>query len=222
MSLPNGQPLWHPPSLNHANSNKSLHHPDDAPARTQTPIDNSNTLMPEAQLDVEEESRRALFADLYRKTEDKIALLFSEDGSINHDAIRSLRRTPPPTSSLIPLATDHEPIQEPPLKKAKRTIDEDDYDDDEDEDDESTPSAPKPLTVNAAANTLLSPSKSGSSPVHSVTSPDKQHDKSKESDSSQSQRQDGRRCHQETGRGQGGHRGGCSAQFPYNLSHSRQ
>lgn len=142
--------------------------------------------MPEAQLDVEEESRRALFADLYRKTEDKIALLFSEDGSINHDAIRSLRRTPPPTSSLIPLATDHEPIQEPPLKKAKRTIDEDDYDDDEDEDDESTPSAPKPLTVNAAANTLLSPSKSGSSPVHSVTSPDKQHDKSKESDSSQS------------------------------------
>ncbi|KAM5384309.1 hypothetical protein ACJZ2D_001614 [Fusarium nematophilum] len=95
MSLPNGQPAWHPPSLHHANSNRSLTHLDDVPARTQTPVDNSIALMPEAQLDIEEENRRALFADLYRKTEDKVALLFAEDGSYNYPAINALRLTSP-------------------------------------------------------------------------------------------------------------------------------
>ncbi|KAM5352010.1 hypothetical protein ACJ41O_004733 [Fusarium nematophilum] len=184
MSLPNGQPAWHPPSLHHANSNRSLTHLDDVPARTQTPVDNSIALMPEAQLDIEEENRRALFADLYRKTEDKVALLFAEDGSYNYPAINALRRSPAPSATLLPPTTDHEPIKEPPLKKAKRTIDEDDYDDDYDDDDEPEQSAPKSAV--APANTLLSPSKSGSSPVHSVTSPGKQGDKSKDRDASQS------------------------------------
>ncbi|KAJ9426710.1 transcriptional activator SPT7 [Fusarium oxysporum] len=152
-----------------------------------------HVLMPEAPLDIEEENRRALFADLYRKTEDKVALLFSEDGSYNYPAISALRRSPPPSANIIPPTTDHEPIKEPPLKKAKRTIDEDDYDDDDDdeEDDEPSQSASKPHSAGAPANTLLSPSKSGSSPVHSVTSPSKHGDKSKDQDGSQSKDKDG-------------------------------
>lgn len=130
MSITNGQPAWQPPYLHHTNSNRSVSHLDDVPARTQTPIDNPSVLMPEAPLDIEEENRRALFADLYRKTEDKVALLFSEDGSYNYPAISALRRSPPPSANIIPPTTDHEPIKEPPLKKAKRTIEEDDFDDD--------------------------------------------------------------------------------------------
>ncbi|KAL3951946.1 hypothetical protein ACCO45_013663, partial [Purpureocillium lilacinum] len=95
------------PALQHTNSSRSLHHLDDGPARTQTPVDNIIGLMPEAPVDIEEENRRALFADLYRKTEDKVALLFADDGSYN-----------------------------PPRKKAKRAIDEDNYDDDDDDEEE--------------------------------------------------------------------------------------
>ncbi|KAM0245729.1 hypothetical protein ACHAP5_005215 [Fusarium lateritium] len=193
MSITNGQPAWHPPYLQHTNSNRSISHLDDVPARTQTPVDNSSALMPEAQLDIEDENRRALFADLYRKTEDKVALLFSEDGSYNYPAITALRRSPPPSAHVIPPTTDHEPIKEPPLKKAKRTIDEDDYDDDEDEEEEDEPSQPvsKSHSAVAPANTLLSPSKSGSSPVHSVTSPGKHGDKPKDQDGSQPKDKDG-------------------------------
>lgn len=144
--------------------------------------------MPEAQLDIEEENRRALFADLYRKTEDKVALLFADDGSYNYPAISALRRSPAESAAVIPPTTDHEPIREPPLKKAKRTIDEDDYDDDDDEDEDEEPAPPavkSQAAAVAAASSLLSPSKSGSSPVHSVPSPGKQGDKSKDQDGSQ-------------------------------------
>ncbi|OAQ71736.1 transcriptional activator spt7 [Purpureocillium lilacinum] len=184
MSLPNGQPAWPPPALQHTNSSRSLHHLDDGPARTQTPVDNIIGLMPEAPVDIEEENRRALFADLYRKTEDKVALLFADDGSYNVDAIAALRRQPPTPTVTLPPTTDHEPIKEPPRKKAKRAIDEDNYDDDdddeeEDEEDSQPASAVKPQNAAvAAASSLLSPSKSGSSPVHSVNSP-KQGDKTK-------------------------------------------
>jgi transcriptional activator SPT7 len=159
---------------------------DDGTARTQTPVDNTVGLVPEAPVDVEEENRRALFADLYRKTEDKVALLFAEDGSYNLDAIAALsRRTPTPTVTL-PATTDHEPIKEPPFKKVKRAIDEDDYDDDDDDEEyaDDVPPAPASLkaqgsAVSVAVNSLLSPSKSGSSPVHSVNSPGKPAEKSK-------------------------------------------
>ncbi|KAK1854936.1 Transcriptional activator SPT7, partial [Colletotrichum chrysophilum] len=91
--------------------------------------------------------------------------------------------------SILPPTTDHAPIQEPPLKKAKRVIDEDDYGDDDDEDDEDATDADahksKNGTAAAGAGSLLSPSKSGSSPVHSVSSPGKQLDKLKQADGSQ-------------------------------------
>ncbi|KAH7325005.1 hypothetical protein B0I35DRAFT_348659 [Stachybotrys elegans] len=184
MSFSNGQPSWPPPSLHHSHSNRSLQHLDDAPARNATPIDNHNALVPEASLDAEEEHRRAHFAELYRKTEDKIALLFADDGSYNFDAIRALRRQSPSMSAPLPPTTDHEPIKEPPLKKAKRAIDEDDYDDDDEDEEEPPASAPKSQHA-AAANSLLSPSKSGSSPVQSLSSPDKLLDKSKGQDGTQ-------------------------------------
>ncbi|KFG82276.1 transcriptional activator spt7 [Metarhizium anisopliae] len=186
MSISNGQPAWPPPVLHHANGSRSLNHLDDGTARTQTPVDNTVELVPEAPADVEEESRRALFADLYRKTEDKIALLFSEDGSYNLDAIAGLKRRAPTPTVTLPPTTDHEPIKEPPYKKAKRTIDEDDYDDD-DEDEDEVATAPTPAlkaqgsAASIAANSLLSPSKSGSSPVHSLNSPGRLGEKLKSS-----------------------------------------
>jgi transcriptional activator SPT7 len=89
---------------------------------------------------------------------------------------------------LLPQATtDHTPIREPPLKKAKRVIDEDDYGDDDDEEEDEDDDNERDHGVDggaqtsqalhskhandAAARTLLSPSKSGSSPVHSIPSP---------------------------------------------------
>ncbi|EON97999.1 putative bromodomain-containing protein [Phaeoacremonium minimum UCRPA7] len=162
---------------------------DDGSARTQTPVDNAMTLMPEAS-DIELENRRAQFAELYRKSESKIALLFAEDGSYNRAAIESFKRPRPDAESLLPPTTDHAPIQEPPLKKAKRVIDEDDYGDDDEDEEEEEETQPSPLKAKsasvAAAKTLLSPSKSGSSPVQSISSPGKSGDKSKD-DGSQGQ-----------------------------------
>ncbi|KAK5995667.1 Transcriptional activator spt7 [Cladobotryum mycophilum] len=187
MSLPNGQSVWPPPALHHMSSSRSFHHLDDTPARIATPVDSSLGLVPEATLDIEDERRRAHFADLYQKTEEKIALLFADDGTYNVRAIEALRRYPPTPTVTLPPTTDHEPIKEPPFKKAKRAIDEDDYDDDDDEDDEEEESAPQThkshnasaAAAAAAASSLLSPSKSGSSPVQSINSPGKLADKTK-------------------------------------------
>ncbi|TQV98996.1 transcriptional activator spt7 [Cordyceps javanica] len=184
MSFPNGQPAWPSPALHHSNSNRSLQHLDDASARTSTPVDNSIAPVPELTLDAEEEARRAHFADLYRKTESRVALLFSENGAYNRAAIESLRRLPVASAVTLPATTDHEPIKEPPMKKARRAIDEDDYDDDDDEDDDSAPAAVPKTQATMIANPLLSPSKSGSSPVHSMNSPAKTLDKSKPQEAS--------------------------------------
>ncbi|CAI4217529.1 unnamed protein product [Parascedosporium putredinis] len=151
-------------------------------------------LMPEAS-DIEDDGRRAHFADLYRKSEAKIALLFGEDGSYNDAAISELERpvhAPAASTSLLP-TTDHAPIEEPPRKKVKRTIDEDDYDDDDDEEDEDNnpPAMGSPTksksaadASTAAAASLLSPSKSDSPAIPSATSPA---NRSKDGNSSQNQ-----------------------------------
>lgn len=178
MSIPNGHSGWSSSASQVVTANNSLQSADDASARNFTPIDGPASLMPEAPLDAEDESRRALFADLFRKTEDKVSLLFAYDGSYNFDAIAALRRRPTPVPLALPPATDHEPIREPPLKKARRSIDEDDYDDeDEDEDDGPTHSVYN-THDSAGVNSLLSPSKTGSSPGQSQHSPDKQGDRS--------------------------------------------
>lgn len=153
--------------------------------------------MPEASDNHDENHRRAHFAQLFRKTDAKIASLFSDDGDINRGAVESLRRPPTATGSfnLPPPTTDHTPVQPPPLKKAKRVIDEDDYGDDDDEEDEEGDDETGPPVANksqnaadaAAAKTYLSPSKSGSSPVQSVSSPGKNADRSKEDGSAHGQ-----------------------------------
>ena len=136
MSLPNGQSGWSMPALTHANSNRSQNHLDDESAHNSTPVDGIMQVMPEASLDVEDENRRALFMELFRKTEDRVALLFRDDGSYDSDAISALWKPPPLQLVTLPPTTDHEPITEPPFKKAKRAIDEDDYDDEDGEDEE--------------------------------------------------------------------------------------
>ncbi|KAH8668439.1 hypothetical protein BX600DRAFT_480674 [Xylariales sp. PMI_506] len=181
-----GHQQWPPSSGHQINGIKMHHASDDVIQRTQTPTDNSQVLMPEAAPDIEDDRQRAHFADIYRRTEAKILHLFADDGSYNYAAIESLRRPINLSAPLLPAATDHSPIEEPPAKRVKRVIDEDDYgdDDDEDEDEEqqSNDHNVSPLKSKSAqaANALLSPSKSGSSPVHSVTTPDKHPDKAKD------------------------------------------
>ncbi|KAG7124391.1 Transcriptional activator spt7 like protein [Verticillium longisporum] len=189
MSLPNGHHAWQPPNGHYAPSSKLHQSFDDASsARNGTPLDNSMSLMPEAPPDAEDERRRSQFRDLFRESESRIALLFGDDGSYNHDAINALKQTAPAPAPLLLESAEDAPqtaAQEPPRKKAKRVIDEDDYgddDDDEDEDDEDPKEngdASKPKDANAM---LPSPSKSGSSPVRSFGSPDKTSDKTKQTD----------------------------------------
>ncbi|KAI1822477.1 bromodomain-containing protein [Xylaria intraflava] len=180
MSIMNGQPVWPPPAQYHHATANGTKGSDDALARSHDSADNSSASMPEAS-DVEEERQRAHFAELYRRTESRITHLFADDGSYNYEAINSWRR-PMNLSVSLPPATDHAPIEERPTKRVKRVIDEDDYgDEDEDEDDESVEDRPRagpigvPLKSKSASASqgLLSPSKSGSSPVPSVTSPGK-------------------------------------------------
>ncbi|KAI0517780.1 bromodomain-containing protein [Xylaria bambusicola] len=181
MSITNGQPAWPPPAHPHHAGVNGIRGSDDAPARSLDSADNSATLMPEAS-DIEEERHRAHFAELYRRTESRISLLFGDDGSCKKGAIDSIRR-PLNLPVSLPPATDHTPLEERPAKRVKRVINEDDYgDDDDDDDDESTEdtSRPGPISVSplkskstSASKGLLSPSKSGSSPVPSITSPGK-------------------------------------------------
>jgi transcriptional activator SPT7 len=170
-----------------ANGSRQSHLFDDGPARTQTPVDNAMTLMPEAS-DLEEDSRRAHFADLFRKSDVKLARLFTEDGNYDYDAIESMKRVPVHPPPIQPSATGRGQNEEPPRKKVKRVIDEDDYGDgdEEDEDEEQESPLQAKSAHAAAAKSLLSPSKSGSSPVQSISSPSKNTDKSRD-DGSQGQ-----------------------------------
>ncbi|KAK7736618.1 Transcriptional activator spt7 [Cytospora paraplurivora] len=192
MSLHHAQNGWPTPATSQGNGNRSNQPGSDSSSRTQN---DATILMPEAPETHDDEHRRAYFAQIFRKSDAKIASLFTDDGDINRKAVESLKRPRTASGTFdLPLpATDHNPIQPPPLKKAKRVIDEDDYGDDDDEEDEegddvtSQPVANKSqIAANAAAaKTYLSPSKSGSSPVQSVSSPGKNADKSKEDGSSQ-------------------------------------
>lgn len=124
----------------------------------------------------EEEAQRAIFKELYLRSESRIASLFGGDGSIQEPYLED-------SSMQIGQSSDQsntadQATELPPTKSTRRTIDEDNYDD-EDEEDEEDNAQESPLK-NKGANALLSPSKSGSSPVSSDTSPTKQADQSKE------------------------------------------
>jgi transcriptional activator SPT7 len=203
MSIMTGQQLWPPSSGHQINGNKTTHDLDDALQRIQTPIDNSHSqaLMPEASTDQDDDRRdrqRAYLNDIYQRTESRISQIFGDDGDYNYAGIDGLRQTETP---VLPATTDHAPVKEPPRKKVKRVIDEDDYgDDDDDEEDEEDATGDTSGTADASAadisplkhksssaGALLSPSKSGSSPVQSVPSPDKSLEKSGNNSSTTSQ-----------------------------------
>lgn len=188
MSFNHPQNAWPSSAVGLANGAVMNRSGSDGQSRSQP--DATTLLMPEASDAHDDDSRRAHFNQLFRKSDARISLLFADDGDYNVSAIESLKRPPTASDTFLPPATDHTPIQPPPAKKAKRVID-DDYDDDSDEEDDEAGddavAAAQLQNANAAAaKTYLSPSKSGSSPVHSVSSPGKNGDKSKEDGASQS------------------------------------
>ncbi|KAH8819657.1 hypothetical protein F5884DRAFT_658840 [Xylogone sp. PMI_703] len=123
---------------------------------------------------IEEERQRARFKELYQRSEAKIAALFGGESS-SEQAPQEDKPEQPSQLPDGPRAADVS--KEPPPKKAARTIDEDNYDDDDEEEEDDTQASP---LKNKGANPLLSPSKSGSSPVQSVLSPVKPPDSAKE------------------------------------------
>ena len=155
------------------------------------------SLLPEAG-DLEDDHRRQHFAALMRRMDERLSSIFNEDGSYNHAAINSLMQSPAAAQSftstsdsctappLLPPTTDHTPTREPPRKRAKRVI-EDEYDDYDDEDEDEDGQAPDKgdaiscadlktqaqMATVAAASSLLSPSKSTSSPVQSESTLDR-------------------------------------------------
>lgn len=190
MSIMNGQNAWPPPQQSHVIGKRPFRQSDNAHTQSNDVMDTSAASVPEA-ADIDEDRVRSHFADIYRRDEERIAQMFGPDGSINRDVIESWRR--PATSVTLPPTTDHSAIEERPVKRVKRVIDEDDYgdddddDDDEDEEDERTTTtshinslkskAASAAAAAAAAKGLPSPTKSGSSPIAFAPSP---YDKAKE------------------------------------------
>ncbi|PQE14446.1 Transcriptional activator spt7 protein [Rutstroemia sp. NJR-2017a BBW] len=124
----------------------------------------------------EEEGQRTRFRELYRRSEAKLATLFGGDPA----AEQSLDQDDSAQASqLLEEQSSAEPKKEPPPpKKPARAIDEDNYDDDDEDEDENEQQASP--TKGRGAHTLLSPSKSGSSPIQSDLSPVKNTEQHKE------------------------------------------
>ncbi|KAI9643657.1 Transcriptional activator spt7 [Ciborinia camelliae] len=124
----------------------------------------------------EEESQRTIFKALYRRSEAKLAGLFGGGDStadVDEDQDVSTQNI-----QLVEDAAAIEPAkQAQPPKKPARAIDEDNYDDDDDEDEDEQQDSP---TKGRSANALLSPSKSGSSPIQSDLSPSKNAEQNKD------------------------------------------
>ncbi|CZS97957.1 related to transcription regulator SPT7 [Rhynchosporium agropyri] len=125
----------------------------------------------------EEEHQRQLFKDLYLRTESKIAGLFGGRGP-EQDPVEDDAAAGAQLGIEDSIAADAAAVEQAP-KKTARTIDEDNYDDDEEEDEEDGGAQESPLK-NRSGNALLSPSKSGSSPVSSEVSPIKPAESDKE------------------------------------------
>lgn len=123
----------------------------------------------------EDEAQRQMFKELYLRTEAKIAGLFGGGGVVEEHTGEDNTAEEDRFVEDKPQTAD-QPSQQPP-KKSARTIDEDNYDDDEDEDEDDVQASP---LKNKSANSLLSPSKSGSSPVSSDVSPTKQAEQNKD------------------------------------------
>ena len=181
-SITNGAQQSWLPSSSHLHS-KLFHHRDETPARSNTPsflVEDAGMVEPATvQNDgesAEEEAQRQIFKELYLKTELKISRLF---GGREADEDPICEDNSPRNDQLV-AGESRSAVQsrELPPKKSARTIDEDNYDDDEDEDADDGQTSP---IKNKSANSLLSPSKSGSSPVSSDVSPTKHVEHNKDS-----------------------------------------
>ncbi len=177
ISIANTQhPSWLPPSASSHLRSKAYHHRDDTPARSNTPslLADDATMADSAAVqydgdNAEEEHQRQLFKELYLRSEAKIAALFGGRGTSEQESGEDTSTAEDQLAAEEAAAA--EPAIDPGPKKSARTIDEDNYDDDDDEDDEDDVQQ-SPLK-NKSGNVLLSPSKSGSSPVSSDISPTK-------------------------------------------------
>ena len=188
-TIPIGLPQWMPPS-HLAHPSKAFLQRDGTPSRPHTP-----SLFEDAHMDepaavqndgdnAEEEERRTTFKELYLRSEVKIAALFGGESALGQEPAED-------NSAQIDQSADEPNVAEqskaqPPTKSARRTIDEDNYDDEEEDDDDEEDGVQASPLKNKGANALLSPSKSGSSPISSDVSPTKQSDQNKE-DGSQEQ-----------------------------------
>ncbi len=190
ISIANGaQQSWLPQS-SHLSS-KTFHHRDDTPLRSNTPsllledatMADSATVQNDGD-NAEEEQQKALFKDLYQHSERKLAALFrggkTEDTQNGSENVAEADQLADDEARALDPSTEQVP------KKSARVIDEDNYDDDEEDDEDDVQSSP---LKNKSANALLSPSKSGSSPVSSDVSPAKQAEQIKDEASQTSQDQ---------------------------------
>ena len=174
------QASWLPPA-HLGQSIKPFAQRDATPTRSHTPslIEDATAADPvTVQYDgdnAKEENQRAMFKELYQRSEAKIAALF---GGEEPD------KQVPEEDNLAQVnqLSDEPNITQPPKeqvpKKSARTIDEDNYDDEDDEDEED--GAPVSPLKNKSTNALLSPSKSGSSPLSSDVSSTKQNEQIKQ------------------------------------------
>lgn len=173
-SITNGT-SWLPSSSNIIPSQKSCQNKNNTPPRSHTPSIFDVT-MPDSANVQDEESQRIIFKELYRRSEAKLAGLFGGGDSTADDNQAS--DVSAQNTQLVEHATVNEPAkQAPPPKKPARAIDEDNYDDDDEEDEDEQQDSP---TKGRSANALLSPSKSGSSPIQSDLSPLKNADQNKD------------------------------------------
>ncbi|EKD15006.1 uncharacterized protein L3040_003796 [Drepanopeziza brunnea f. sp. 'multigermtubi'] len=159
---------------------KTLHHRDDTPARSTPGLMTDDATMGDSaavHLDGDiDEHRRQLFKDLYLRSEAKIAGLFGGSGPLEQGQGEENAAADAQLAIEDSHAAELATIEYAP-KKAARTIDEDNYDDDDDDEGEGGRDSPAKIT---SENALLSPSKSGSSPVSSGLSPTKQLNSHKE------------------------------------------
>jgi transcriptional activator SPT7 len=196
------------PSSSHL---KSFRHRDDTPVRSNTITPNhlrEDATMAEpttVQSDgdnAEEEHQKALFKDLYRRSEARIAEIFGGGEYIGSESAEDAAAAD--EEQLAEQLSAIEPPKQEAPKKAARVIDEDNYDDDDDEEEEED--LPISTLKNKSANALLSPSKSGSSPVSSDISPvkpsievkeDGSHDQPKSSEDARKQLEEQKKATEE-------------------------
>lgn len=169
IQIPTGHQPWLSSSSHLAHKTLQNRDLDDASARSNTPDASKGESAPvlnDAE-SAEEEHQRIVFKQLYARSEARLAALFGGDavtdgGRRGEDSAQDEMLLDEPSSP--------KPVEEQVPKKKARVIDEDNYDDEDEEDEEDAP-ASTTVVKTKTANALMSPSKSGSSPVSANTSP---------------------------------------------------